>query len=290
MQPTPITKIQAKQLLPPRPEEGNKHTFGSVLVIGGSKRMPGAPALTAEAVLSAGAGAVTLAAPESVFTGGTVIPEIMRLPLGESRQGTLNAASFSRLDKEDLSRFDAFAAGPGMADTAGTRKFFGLLVSKLMKLDKPVVLDADALNCLSHKPIELNDNFILTPHVGEAKRLLGADETMPLADLAGKLRENYGAQIVLKSAETLITGDDGKIWANTTGNSGLATAGSGDVLTGIIAGLLAQGCMPLDASRLGVYLHGLAGDLAGREYTEYGLRAGLVSDFLAPAIRQLVKK
>jgi NAD(P)H-hydrate epimerase len=106
-------------------------------------------------------------------------------------------------------------------------------------------------------------------------------------EMARALRRKYNAQIVLKSAQTLIAGSDNKIWKNTTGKSGLATAGSGDVLTGVIAALLAQGCTPLTAAKLGVYVHGLAGELASAEYTEYGVRAGLVSAFLAPALKSL---
>lgn len=282
-----ITRKTARELLPARRPEGHKHTFGQVLIIGGSQRLPGAAVLASEAVLSAGAGTVTLAAPESAFKNSAVLPEVMILPLSDSKQGTFNASSYRQVGKEDLSKFDAFAVGPGMLDTAETRSFFGSLIPKLMEFEKPIVLDADALNCLSHKLIKLNDNVILTPHVGEARKLLQSDKDTTLADMAGALRSKYNAQIVLKSAETFVAGGDGKVWVNTTGNNGLATAGSGDVLTGIVASLLAQGCVPLDAARLGVYLHGLAGDLAGKEYTEYGLRAGLVSDFLAPALRSL---
>jgi hydroxyethylthiazole kinase-like uncharacterized protein yjeF len=283
-----LTRQTAKKLLPARDKEGHKYTFGNVLVIGGSRRLPGAAALASEAVLSAGAGAVTLAAPESVFEAGFLLPEIMRWPLTEGRGGTLEATSYHEILKEDLSKFDAFAVGPGMGDVATTQVFFSMLLAHLLTLNKPIVLDADALNCLSRQPIQLTDNVILTPHIGEARRLLQKHEAEEKTEMARALRHKYGAQIVLKSAQTLIAGNDNKIWENITGNSGLATAGSGDVLTGTIAAFLAQGCSPLGAAQLGVFIHGLAGELASAKYTEYGVRAGLVSAFLAPAFKSLM--
>ena len=276
----------ARELLPDRPPEEHKYGFGNVLVIGGSKRLPGAVALACEAVLSAGAGAVTLAGPESIFESGLLLPEVMRLPLAESKEGILEKTSYHGLSKI-LLKFDVFAVGPGMNDTAATRGFFDELLPKLLELKKPIVIDADGLNCLSHKPVALNARVVLTPHIGEGRRLLGSDQAMEPTDMAQALRQKFSAQIVLKSAHTLIAGNDNKIWKNTTGNSGLATAGSGDVLTGVIAAFLAQGCAPLAAAQLGVYVHGLAGELAGAEYTEYGVRAGLVSAFLAPALKSL---
>ncbi len=286
--PKPISRQLAKKLLPVRPPEGHKYNFGRVLVIGGSKRLPGAAALASEAVLSAGAGAVTLAAPESVFEAGLLLPEVMHLPLAENREGTLEPGSYQQLAREDLSKFDVIAVGPGLGDTSQTREFFATLLPGLLALKKPVILDADALNCLSHQPQKLTDQVILTPHIGEARRLLQTTKDMSHPDMARALQQQYAAQIVLKSAHTLIAGSNDKLWTNTTGNSGLATAGSGDVLTGTIAALLAQGCRPLDAALVGVYIHGLAGELASATYTEYGVRAGLVSEFLAPAFKSIV--
>lgn len=280
-----ITKDIARDLLPARIKEGHKYSFGSVLVIGGSKDKPGAAALTCEAVLAAGAGAVTLAAPDDVFEAGVLLPEVMRLPLKEV------------LNTDTLSKFDVFAVGPGLGDTAETRKLFDHLLAALLELEKPVVIDADGLNILSRKPRKLNDLVILTPHIGEARRLLGAQTNTELRkgpsfaqlrEMVLGIREKYAATVVLKSDKTLIFGSDGKIWQNTTGDSGLATAGSGDVLTGVIAGLLAQGCDTLAAAQLGVYMHGLAGEMASDTHTEYGVRAGLVSDFLAPAMKSLI--
>lgn len=284
-----ITQKLARQLLPDRPTEGHKYSFGQVLVIGGSYRLPGSVAMTCEAVLATGAGAVTLAAPESVMNSGVVLAEVMRLPLSESASGTLDASSWRELAKEDLSKFSAVAMGPGMGWEPDSQEFLAVALPVLLKLKKPLVLDADALNCLSLRLVALNDSVVITPHIGEAQRLIGTDEHLSTAEMIKELRDEYGATVVLKSAHTLVAGDDNQIWKNTTGNSALATAGTGDVLTGIIAALLAQGCTPLAAAQLGVYLHGKAGELAGAEYTQYGVRAGLLSAFLAPGLKTLAQ-
>jgi NAD(P)H-hydrate epimerase len=282
-----LVKSRIGSLLPSRSAEGHKYTFGNVLVIGGSRRFPGAVALTSEAVLSAGAGVVTLAAPESVFeSSGLVLPEVIHWPLDEAQDGTvMNAA---KLIASDLSQFDVYVIGPGLGDSESSSEFFAEVLSYLLPLKKSIVLDADGLNCLSHHPQQLNEQVIITPHIGEARRLLQTTAHLDTLEMATKLREKYQAQVVLKSAQTLIAITDGHMWRNTTGNSGLATAGSGDVLTGIIAAFLAQGCKPAEAAQLGVYIHGLAGELAGEKYTQYGVRAGLISEFLAPAIKAIM--
>ena len=219
-----LSQPVVQTFLPTRPEEGHKYTFGSVLVIGGSKRMPGAAALSSEAVLSAGAGSVTLAAPKSVFTG--VLPEVMRKPLAENSEGVLHPLSYRELAKEEIASFDVFAVGPGMGHAPETFAFFEDTLKQLLALEnKTIVLDADALNCLAQKPVALGERIIITPHVGEARRLLGIEKDDPeprsLIEMALGLRQKFGAQVVLKSATTVVAGSDGNVWINNNGNTGL---------------------------------------------------------------------
>jgi hydroxyethylthiazole kinase-like uncharacterized protein yjeF len=306
-----ITPEDAQAWLPLRLPDSHKYRYGHVLVIAGSQAMPGAAILCSEAAMSAGAGLVTLAAPSQVFQQLQLMPEIMRLSLPDAAQ--LGEASVSVLVEALASqKYNTVVLGPGLGRTAQTASAVMSLLNHLKNLDLPVIIDADGLHALSNRPFMLNEQFILTPHVGEAARLLGIENQAVSDDLLGaaaQLRAKYGAQIVLKSASTVIatlhaSGIPGEpagsagvethdlIWITPTGNPGMATAGSGDVLSGVVAAMAAQrqaAQTPVgQAAPLGVYLHGLAGDAAAESLTPYGMRASSITQHLPQAFRQVL--
>jgi ADP-dependent NAD(P)H-hydrate dehydratase / NAD(P)H-hydrate epimerase len=278
--------------LPKREACTHKYSYGAVLVIAGSRDMPGAAQMCAEAALRTGAGIVKLAAPESALVHMELPPEIVRYSLPETEAGILGPKSLQALENA-WDKISVVALGPGITQQPDTVRFMeGLLPILLNKFGGPVVLDADGLNCLSQLsvPYTLSERFILTPHLGECVRLTGLDKTEVeenLLEAARKTSERYSATVVLKSASTVIYNTQGNCWINATGNPGMATAGSGDILTGMIAGLLAQGLSPISAARVGVYLHGAAGDKAAEALTEYCMTATDLTRYLPKAIRQL---
>lgn len=278
---------QARSCLPRRDPLGHKYTMGHVLVIAGSKRMPGAAALCSEAALTAGAGVVTLATPESVFSQVQVRSELLRLPLPETSSGELSIKALEAVVPM-LERCDAVLMGPGLGDVSD---FFKAVLMKLKTLEIPIILDADALNALSkEKKLQLSQNFVVTPHLGEAKRLLKSEDDFSedLLMTARQLQGLTNATVVLKAASMLSALPNGEYWINPTGNHGMATAGSGDVLAGIVAGLAAQAKHAQPAVLAGMYLHGLAGDLAKQSRSAYAVRAGDLIDYLPQAFLKLV--
>ena len=303
-----ITMDMAKSWLSPRLPDSHKYHYGSVLVLAGSHAMPGAAILCSEAAMHAGAGLVTLAAPASVFQQIPLMPEIMRLSLPDA--DFITSASLPSLQEALASgKYNTLALGPGLGRNAETVKVILELFTHLKTLDLAVVVDADALYALSTTSIMLNERFILTPHVGEASRLLGmesADVSADLPNAAIRLRNKTGANVVLKSASTLIAeanpqqplAANGLVWISPTGNPGMATAGSGDVLTGVIAAMAAQSRASKqkdlrnwqagEAAALGIYLHGLAGDSAADSVTAYCMHASLIIEHLPQAFRQVV--
>lgn len=302
-----ITLADAQAWLPPRLADSHKYSYGHVLVIAGSRAMPGAAVLCSEAAMRSGAGLVTLAAPSQVFQQLPLMPEIMRLALPDAAQ--LGVASVNAL-KEALTKgkYSTVIMGPGLGRDSETVSAIMSLLTHLKSLNIPVVLDADGLNALSANPIMLSEQFILTPHVGECARLLGVENAVVSVDLlsaAAQLRDKYGAQAVLKSASTVIaslnpleqgsapTEQTTKLTLITpTGNPGMATAGSGDVLSGIIGAMAGQvhaAQRPFwQAAPLGVYLHGLAGDAAAESLTVHCLHATKIIDYLPQAFRQVL--
>ena len=287
-----IDEAKVASLMPKRPDFSHKYNFGHVLVIAGSRDMPGAAAMTTEAALRAGAGLVTLAGPDSCFSRMQLSDEIICIPLPETSDGTLYADSYEKLASY-LTRYTSIAFGPGMKCSPDTVKFTEKLMQFCVKDYRGgVVIDADGLNCLAkleQQPV-LNQRFILTPHLGEAARLIEWDKMMIQEDLLQacyKIAEKYKATVVLKSASTVIYGQGERHWVNPTGNSGMATAGSGDILTGFIVGFLAQGLRPDRASRVASYLHGLAGDKAVEVLTTYCLTATDIIRYLPEAIKQV---
>lgn len=258
-------------LLPPRPRDANKSDFGHVLVIGGDHGMAGAVRMAGEAAARVGAGLVSVATrPEHIAIVSAARPELM----------CHNIRKIKYLDII-LRRATVIALGPGLGQSTWSKRLFKkILFSKL-----PKVIDADGLNLLAKKPIYKND-WILTPHPGEAARLLktSTDEVQNNRfGAALKMQKKYGGVIVLKGANTIIVNADEKLTTCTLGNPGMASGGMGDVLTGVIAGLLAQGMDLSKAAELGVFIHAAAGDTAAKD----GERGMLALD-LMPHLRKLV--
>lgn len=290
-------------LIPPRPKYSHKGDYGHVLVIAGSKGKTGAALMTARACLRSGAGLVTLAVPESlmdIFQGR--VTEDMTLPLADDGSGMLSYKAIDQILAFAAQKADVIAIGPGIGVSDNTGKIMNELIRKSTL---PMVIDADGINSLSRAignrqgAIGLlrkaKSPVILTPHAGEMARLLqrakGKRQRAVEKDrikTAIAFSKETGTYLVLKGVPTTIAEPDGNAFINTTGNPGMATAGAGDVLTGVIASLLGQGLNPTYASVSGVYLHGLAGDMAAGRMGEYSMIASDIIDFLPEAFMQTI--
>lgn len=275
--------------LPPRNVDSHKGSFGRALLVGGSRGMSGAIRLSGLAALRSGAGLVQLAVPEPLLpVVAAAEPSYMTAPLPVDPQ--VRIAGGAREPLVELSRpATAVGIGPGLGHSQG---LIGLVEWLYGNLDRPLVVDADALNALAELeklPQMTSGQRILTPHPGEFARLTRRDTSAVQGDrqnLASQFAADNGVVVVLKGYETVIT--DGQQTAiNRTGNPGLATGGTGDVLTGIITALLAQGMSPFDAARLGAHVHGLAGDLAALELGPMSMIASDLIRFLPAAFQQL---
>ncbi len=266
-----VEREDVAALLPARPPDAHKRSTGVVLVVGGSRRMTGAVELVAEAAYRAGAGLVTVAAPEGALAAlQASLVEPTYLPLPETGEGTVGAAALERILEAALG-FDAVAVGPGLTThPEAVRVVEGLVRESPV----PLVLDADGLNAFAARAAEVaarKADAVLTPHAGECARLLGTTAAEVGADRVGSVRKlaaSARAVVLLKGPRTLSASPEGEVRVNPTGGPVLATAGTGDVLTGTIAALLARGLPPLDAASVGAYVHGLAGSLAGLELGE----------------------
>jgi len=263
-------------LFPPRDTHGHKGTWGHVMIIAGSRGKSGAAILAANAAVAAGTGLVTLAVPDAINdTVETCTLEAMTAPLPDGGKGYLTYTALDTI--QDLARNkSALALGPGLGTHEDTRKLVTALVEKT---DLPLILDADALNCIAPDPSLLKKRkapTILTPHPGEMARLTGRSVQEIQADRLGSAREfaaAYQVILVLKGAGTITALPHGKAFFCPTGTPGMASGGMGDVLTGIIAGLTAQGLSPADAARAGTFLHGACGDLMARKKGPWGIPA-----------------
>lgn len=287
-----LTRDAVRGMLPPRPPEGHKGTFGHVLVIGGAHGYTGAPALAALGALRGGAGLVTVACPVGIATSlAAGLNEVMVRPLsGDPDYLTVDAwPELAPLSEAA----DAICAGPGLGRRPETA---GLLRELLKAVDKPLVLDADGLNLLDLDILaDYPGPLVLTPHPGEMGRLLGtsAEEVQDgrpgaaRTALARAAARGRPRACVLKGARSLVAGGGGPLLVNPTGSTALATAGTGDVLAGLVAALLAQGCAPAEAAAAGTYVHGLAGELAGEAWSERAVIAGDVLALLGAAFRRV---
>jgi ADP-dependent NAD(P)H-hydrate dehydratase / NAD(P)H-hydrate epimerase len=259
------------QIVKPRPEYSHKGTFGHALILAGSKGMAGASILSGKAALCSGAGLVSVHGPASSRTiVQTAVPEL----IFHSDKSEDHITGVNQPDA-----YDAVAIGPGIGKSSATASF---LKETLGKLHSPCVLDADALNLIAQNKEIFNSiphYSILTPHPKEFEHLFGATGNSYEQMLkAQEMSKKHCIIIVLKGRYTLIAMPDGKLFFNSTGNSGMATAGSGDVLTGVLAGLLAQGYTHENTAKLGVFLHGRAGDLALKKESKESL---IASDIIA---------
>ncbi len=272
--------------LKPRAVDGHKGDYGKVCIIAGSIGMSGAAALAGRAALRAGAGLVRVATPKSVLPIVAAIePSFTTIALPEDSNGRISAKAINII-LEAISENDAMAFGPGIGTSGALRSILEtLLEQESLKL----VIDADGLNNLAgikDWPARLKAKLILTPHPGEFKRLWSnlLREELPAdrQQQALQLSQRTNTIVVLKGAGTVVT-DGEKVYINKTGNPGMATAGSGDVLTGIITALLGQGLSDFDAAVLGVYIHGLAGDIAAEKLGQISLIATDIAQALPDA-------
>lgn len=272
--PTEITSELVKSLLPPRHPDANKGSFGHLLSICGSMMMPGAAVLAASAAVRMGAGLVTAAFPTAAYSA--IAPHLIEpllCPLQSDENGFLSSRSsfglFDRLDKAT-----ACLIGCGLGQTDDTQ---AVVREIILRSKKPIVLDADGINLIASNINILNAAtvpLILTPHPGEMSRLCKVSVKEIQSDRIGVslwFAKRSRTIVVLKGAGTIIATPDGRCYINTTGNAGMAKGGSGDMLAGMTASLLAQGLSPEDAAVCAVYLHGAAGDLAASESSQRGV-------------------
>ncbi|MFH1201396.1 MAG: NAD(P)H-hydrate dehydratase [Candidatus Omnitrophota bacterium] len=278
----------------------HKGDYGHILVLAGSSGYTGSAILCARTVLRAGAGLVTLGVPESLLNiYQRRVVEVMTLGLAETPKKTLSFKAYAQI-KKILTRIEVLIVGPGLSQNPSTQK----LVRKIIKtVNKPMVIDADGLNALvGHLDIlrktkgerrgtlrlRSGQAKILTPHPGEMARLLGVSVKKiqeNRKNIAKKFARDYNTVLVLKGHNTIVAQPKAETYINKTGNPGMATAGSGDVLTGMIGAFLAQGLDGFSAAKYGVYLHGLAGDLAAKDKTQIGLIASDIIERIPGAIK-----
>jgi len=272
-----ITARDFAPLIGPRPAESNKGIYGHVLVVGGSVGKAGSVAIAGMSALRAGAGLATVATPKSVLpTVAGFYPELMTEPLPETRAGTISAGAEARLNTL-IEGKSVLAIGPGISRNSETSELVRTLVSSI---DAPLVVDADGLNAFEGRTSELNGKgrvLVITPHPGEMARLAGSSTADVQKDRLGVARQfarEHELTVVLKGNRTLVVQPDGEAWVNTTGNPGMSTGGTGDILTGMVAAMIAQ--HPKDvlmAVCAAVHLHGLAGDVMRQSVGEHSMVA-----------------
>ncbi len=268
-----------------------KNQFGHVCVIAGSGTMLGAAALTSLAAMRAGAGLVTAAVPKSLNIAAQKKCQnvIMTLPLKETREQTVSDVAFAQIRRK-YDQFDVFAVGPGLSRHLSTQR---LVLKIIVDSPKLLVIDADALYALAgHAQIlrETETLKVLTPHAGEMARLINRSRDYVEKNrrkTALEFASKYHCVLLLKGQRTVVASPQGKVYINTSGNAGMATAGSGDVLTGMIAALLAQGVIGFEAAKFSTYWHGKAGDLAAKAKTKASMIASDIIDFIPQALKQL---
>lgn len=274
-----------------RPDDSNKGTLGSLLCICGSYGMAGAAIMAGKAALRCGIGLLKIAIPKSIYpVCATNILESVYYPLEETSNGVISSKNTDFL-LEMCEKSSAVVIGCGLSVCYDTKN---LVQSVITNCEKPLVIDADALNCICNKP-EILKNLkvpaIITPHPGEMARLLhstpktvNSNRENTAIDFAKK----FGVVTVLKGAGTIIASPDGEVYINHTGNSGMATGGSGDVLSGIIGSLLAQGASPINAAAAGVFLHGTIGDLAAEKLGKISMLPTDMIDMIPTAYLKLM--
>lgn len=285
-----ITDEVIQRLIPHRKSNTNKGDYGKGNIIAGSTGLTGAAILACKAALRSGMGLLKLYIPESLnIIITTAVPETVTVPLLEVRKGVIGINNFNKVI-EDSNKSDVLAIGPG----CGLNAEVGELLKRIIfEVHKPLVIDADGLNALA-KNVQWLENkksdIIITPHPGEMSRLCGQTieeiNDHPIETALSFSRE-WGVITVLKGSRTVVATPSGEVYVNINGNPGMATAGSGDVLTGVITSFIAQGFKPIDAVIFGVYIHGMAGDIMAESRGEHGLLAGDIVDGITRALKVL---
>ncbi|MDG2383205.1 MAG: NAD(P)H-hydrate dehydratase [Pirellulaceae bacterium] len=287
-----VERIEQLPPAPARPVDGHKGTFGRVMIVAGSAGMSGAACLAGYGALCGGAGLVTLAIPQSLVNiVASVEPSWLTLPLADT-DGHLSKRSIGLLE-QSLRNQSVVAIGPGLGDSDGVRSTVQHLYATS---SLPMVVDADGLNAFASQSDELTRPAetaprVLTPHPGEFARLLSrgnTDTRQVQEELAIAFAAKHQVILLLKGAQTITT-DGHRLAINRTGNSGMATGGSGDVLTGLISALLAQGMSPFEATQLGAHLHGLAGDIAAELHSPQAMIASNIHQCLGLAWQQFLQ-
>ncbi|MBZ0184881.1 MAG: NAD(P)H-hydrate dehydratase [Candidatus Obscuribacterales bacterium] len=286
-----LTTVEiVREILPMRPADSHKGTFGSVLAIAGSQGMTGAALLTSLSSLKSGAGLCYLAIARSLLP---FVPsqELIYKPLDETAAGTLSLDAFQTL-KHEVDKVQSVILGPGLSTNEETVE----LISKLVDYIRvPCVIDADGLNAIAAKKCKLGDSpqmFVLTPHPKEMARLLDCSVSEVQADRISavlKAARQFECTVLLKGSMSVIASPDGEVYINPTGNAGMATAGSGDVLAGIIGGLMAQKVDPHQAAVAGAYIHGRSGDILAEEIGEAGIVAGDMQRVIPLAFQSILE-
>jgi hydroxyethylthiazole kinase-like uncharacterized protein yjeF len=281
------------RIMPLRPPDGHKGTFGNVLIIAGARGFSGAAAMAALSALKLGAGLVRLAAPEGIMDAlESKLLEVVKVPLPQTAEETISTAAIDVLTPL-MKQSDVVVIGPGITTQSETASF---VFKILPKVRVPLIIDADALNCIAHNIQffkKIKTPFIITPHPGEFSRLTHLSPQHindNRIDLAPKFSKEFGGVLLLKGAPTVIASPRAETYINPIGNSGLASAGSGDVLVGMIAGLCAQHVPLLDASRAGAFLHGLCAELAMDKNSEYSLIASDIIDYIPQSIQYIMER
>ena len=278
--------------LPKRKPDSHKGDYGHVLVVAGSRGYTGAAYFTSQSAILSGSGLVTLAVPEPIYPIlATKLNEVMVRSFSATQEGGFSKSALTGI-QVCAEKTDVLAIGPGLSIHPQT----SVLVRELLVQEKkPIMLDADGLNAFAKKTRLFHrhqSGLILTPHAGELARLV---ETNPQAIqsqrsyCAAQYAKEWNVVLVLKGNRTIVTSPDGKVYENSTGNPGMATGGSGDILTGIIASFVGQKIPLYSAACLGVYVHGLAGDLAAKEKGEYSLIASDILDKIPEAIKTVIR-
>ncbi len=287
-----LTKGKALAMLPQRRGNSHKGDYGRVFILAGAPGYTGAAFLTSMTAQRAGAGLVTLGIPAGLHNiMESLLTEVMTVSLPETPNGGLSAQS-PEVMKNYLKKSDVLAIGPGLGKGKDIRE---ILLSLLPTYASPMVIDADGLNAIAPTPEVLRQaslSPVLTPHLGEMSRLTGlsvAEIKKNSLELAREMSKKWQAVLVLKGAPTIVALPGGAVYVNTTGNEGMATGGTGDVLTGLIAGFIAQGASPAEAAVAAVYLHALAGDIAAEKLGKRGLIASDVMNMIPEAFLRMEK-
>lgn len=286
-----ITREMVVSMIPKRDRNSHKGYYGKARIIAGSMSMAGAAILTTKAALRSGLGMARLYVPDSInHIMKTAVPELITIPFQELRKGVIGINHIDTILK-DAPDSDVFMIGPGCGISFELEE---IVKNVIEKVPSPIILDADALNVLAKdiSVLELKQSpIIITPHMGEMSRLTGK----PLEEIienpvftARDFAVQWQIYVVLKSARTVVATPEGKVYININGNSGMSTAGTGDVLTGIITGMVGQGLSALEAAIVGVFIHGMTGDSVAQRLGEHGLLAGDLVESLPYTLKELL--